>query len=413
MEIINRPTAALVPYEKNPKVHTRKQIKGISESIKRFGFTQPLVVDSAGVVIIGHGRLEAAKLLNLEQVPVVELGSLTPDEVRALRVLDNKLNESPWDMELLQLEVKAIELDLTPFEIDLKGVLEEPEVVEDEGAAADVEAVTTKIKRGDLIELGLHRLLCGSSAEEQDVIRLMNGNKAQLISTDPPYGVAYTDEARVAAERAHGRPERKEKWLGGIENDQLVDDAIQPFLEDCFRAAAVHALHDKAAWYLWHAHLTAAFFAAAAAADVLLHRQIVWVKPSLLFGFGDYHWRHECCFYGWKKGYRPEFYGERNQTSVWEIKHETSNGKRIHPTQKPLELFAIPIKNNTRKGDIVYEPFSGSGSQLIAADQLGRICFGMEIEPKYCQVIVDRYRAYCIKTGKEFSCKINGETLPN
>lgn len=246
---------------------------------------------------------------------------------------------------------------------------------------------------GKLVLKSQHRLLCGDSTKAEDVARVMGGEQGKLANTDPPYGVAYTDEARVLAERAHGRPERETKWEDGIENDDLLDgEKLQAFLESAIRCAVPH-LVDNAAWYLWHPMLTQGTFfaAAAAAADILIHRQIIWAKPSMLFGFGDYHWQHELCFYGWRRGNRPEFLGQRNQTTLWSMKHDTSNGNREHPTQKPLDLFAIPIRNHTREGDVVYEPFSGSGSQIIAAEQLSRRCYAIEISPAYVDVAVKRW----------------------
>jgi DNA modification methylase len=219
----------------------------------------------------------------------------------------------------------------------------------------------------------------------------MREDIALIMNTDPPYGVAYSDEARVAAEHAHGRPQREEKWSKGIENDGVDGEKLQEFLESAIRAAVPH-LADNAAFYLWHPMLTQGTFfaAAAAAADILIHRQIIWCKPSLLFGFGDYHWQHELCFYGWRRGHRPKFLGERNQTTIWDMRNETASAKRMHPTQKPVELFARPIENHTEPGDALYEPFAGSGSQFVAAEQAGRRCYGIELEPKYVAVILER-----------------------
>nr|MBA3483150.1 DNA modification methylase [Pirellulales bacterium] len=252
---------------------------------------------------------------------------------------------------------------------------------------------------GDLILLGEHRLLCGDATDGEAVGELMAGQLATLMNTDPPYGVAYSDEARVAADRAHVRPDRRPKWADGIENDGVDGAKLQAFLEATIRTAVPHLI-PNAAYYLWHPMLTQGTFfaAAAAAADILIHRQIIWIKKSMLFGFGDYHWQHELCFYGWRRGYRPSFFGERNQTTYWPITHDTSNLNRVHPTQKPVELFARPINNHTRSGELVYEPFAGSGSQIIAAEQLGRRCYAMEISPAYCDVIINRWEAF---TGKK------------
>jgi DNA modification methylase len=180
--------------------------------------------------------------------------------------------------------------------------------------------------------------------------------------------------------------------FGAISNDENDGPRLQAFLEAVFQNA-VGYLEDNAAWYLWHAQMTQGFFAAAAAtaAAVIIHRQIIWVKPSLILGHGDYHWKHELCFYGWRQGHRPEWYGDRSQTTVWEVGRENDG---VHPTQKPVELFERPIANNTKVGQLVLDPFLGSGTTLIAAEKLGRVCYGMEIDPRYCDVIKKRYENY-------------------
>jgi DNA modification methylase len=227
------------------------------------------------------------------------------------------------------------------------------------------------------------------------VAKLMNGEKAILCNTDPPYGIDF-----VQLSKSKGQS----KNYDNIENDNFKDAEFQHFLEKAIKASLPY-LHKKTAFYFWHPMLTQGYFAAAAAAaaaDILISRQIIWVKPSLVFGRGDYHWKHELCFYGWIKGFKPDFYGERNQTTIWEAGREND---KIHPTQKPLKLFEIPILNHTKPHEIVYEPFSGSGSQMVAAHQLNRKCYGMELDPKYCQVIVDRMR----KLDPSIEIKRNGE----
>ena len=273
------------------------------------------------------------------------------------------------------------------------GLYIEPQrdLVEDEVPEPPADPIT---KPGDLWLLGDHRLLCGDSTKAEDVDRLMAGAKAKLCQTDPPYGIAYVSNAQSKGQ-ATSHVE--------IENDELDGEKLQAFLEATIKAA-VPWLVDNCAFYLWHPMLTqGTFFAAAAAADILIHRQIIWCKPSLVFGRGDYHWQHELCFYGWRKGHRPEFYGERNQTTLWHIGRETS---KDHPTAKPVAIWEPPFRNHTKKGDVVYEPFTGSGSQLIAAEQLGRKCYGMEISPAYCDVIVKRWETL---TGKKAIRQTIGE----
>jgi len=235
-----------------------------------------------------------------------------------------------------------------------------------------------------------HRLLCGDATCEADVERVMGSEVAVLMATDPPYG-CDAGTIGFTAQRDD---------IEAIQKDNLVDEEMQAFLEKAFRAALPH-LQVDAAWYLWHPMLTQGYFvaaAAAAAADLIIHRQIIWCKEQFIFGRGDYHWRHELCFYGWRKGHRPPFYGERNQDTLWHVERGEKRGEIGHPTAKPVELFAIPMRNHTREGEFCYEPFCGSGSQIIAAEQLGRRCFALEIEPRYCDVAVRRWKQF---TGRK------------
>jgi len=252
-----------------------------------------------------------------------------------------------------------------------------------------------KVKPGDLWALGNHRLLCGDSTKAEDVKRVMGGEKAGLMNTDPPYGIAYDNRALHPA----ARPSMGKSAI--MLNDDLVDEKLQQFLESAFSAAVDEALKTDAAWYLWHAHLTQGFFAAAAAAaNVVLHRQIIWVKPVLVFGRGQYHWKHEPCFMGWVQGNQPPDYGlgngERTQTTVWEIASVSQAERKEfnHSTPKPVELFTIPIVKHLKRGEVCYEPFAGSGPQFIAAEKAGVRCFGIELEPRFCDVILNRWAKY-------------------
>lgn len=239
-------------------------------------------------------------------------------------------------------------------------------------------------KPGEVWCLGDHVLVCGDAADAKSMAAAMGSSKARLYNTDPPYGVS------LGGAKAGMAGFEKNQVQKPVQGDDRRDDALQAFLETVFRNVTPHL--DRAAWYLWHAHMTQGFFAAAAAAaaDVILHRQIIWSKPGLVFTrSGMYHWQHEPCFFGWVKGQQPEFYGRRNQTTVWEC---GAGGGGLHATQKPVELFAIPMRNHTLIGDVCLDTFAGSGSQIIAAEQLSRSCRALEIEPAYCDVIIERWQ---------------------
>jgi DNA modification methylase len=398
VKIEDRPVEAITPYQNNPRRNSQA-VECVAKSIKEFGFRQPIVVDEQGVIIVGHTRWKAAKKLGMTTVPVHVAEGLTPAQIKAYRIADNKTNElAEWDLDILPVELK----ELQALDVRLEDLGFDPHELErimgndyaghtDPDAVPEVQADVIS-QTGDLWEMGAHRLLCGDSTKAEDVARVMNGEKAGLMNTDPPYGVDYGGIRDSI--RASGRGGIK---YDDIENDELNGAALQEFLEKCIRTAVPH-LVENPAFYLWHPMLTQGTFfaaAAAAAADILIHRQIIWVKPSLIMGRGDYHWRHELCFYGWIRGKRCPWMMGRDQDTVWEVGREQDG---IHPTQKPIELFMRPIKNHLNQGEICYEPFSGSGSQLIAAEQLGRKCYALEICERYVDVAVRRWQQH---TGKQ------------
>jgi DNA modification methylase len=240
-----------------------------------------------------------------------------------------------------------------------------------------------------------HRLFCGDSTNAEDVARVMHGRRAVLFATDPPYGANAGTLAFVA--------DRDD--VDAIQEDELVGPALQEFLESVFRAWTPH-LAESAAWYIWHPMLTQGYFsAAAAAAGVIISRQIIWRKEQFIFGRGDYHWRHELCFYGWRQGHRPPWLGPRNQDTVWDVAWGEKRGVVGHPTAKPIALWERPIANHTRPGDVLAEPFAGSGPQIIAAEAAGRICGACEVKPEYVDVAVRRFervsgrRAVLVRDG--------------
>ena len=399
------PVKKIIPYQKNPRTHSDEQVKLIAGSMKRYGVTAPVLVDEKGVLIYGHGRLLAAKQLGLEKLPVSVARGWTEEKKRAYRVSDNQLALlSSWDVPLLAEELH--DLSLAGYEMESLG-FRETELVEFMAYIdGDVDEEAEKIpllpkvpvsKKGDLWVLGEHRLLCGDCTVSADVEKIMKGERAWLMNTDPPYGIDY-GKIRDSI-RASGRGGID--W-GEMENDRLDGKALQEFLEKCIRTA-LPILIDNPAFYLWHPMLTqgAFFAAAAAAADILIHRQIIWVKPSLILGRGDYHWRHELCFYGWIRGKHCQWLAGHDQDTVWQVGREND---QLHPTQKPTQLFVQPIYNHTHPGDIVYEPFCGSGSQIIAAEKTGRRCFALEIDPIFVDVAIERWQDY---TGKQ--AKLEGQ----
>lgn len=404
VEII--PIAEITPYHQNNRKHGDLQVERIAKSIKDFGFNQPLVLDSDKTVLVGHGRLLAAKQLGMDALPCLIIKGLTEAKKRAYRILDNKLqNDSEWDFEALGLELGFLEeqgFDLEGWGLDdLKALFPEPELesFEDDGPGELLKE--SYIKTGDLIELGPHRVLCGDSTSVEDVELLLNNTEPFIMVTDPPYGVDYDPEWRL---RAGINKKHQTLAHGLVENDNRAD------------WTETYRLFPGAVVYVWHAGKHSADLVINLRdAGFAIRSQIIWAKPSLVMSRGHYHWQHEPCWYAVREGISSKWCGDRTQSTIWEIAnmHRTQgkvdDGKTEHSTQKPIECMARPIRNHGDKNDDVYDPFLGSGTTLIAADQLNRICYGMEISPQYCQVILERYQKYCTKANKAFKCKINGK----
>jgi len=407
------PVDRLIPYARNARTHDEGQVAQIAGSIAEFGFVNPILIGADGGVIAGHGRLMAARKLGLDDVPVIRLGHLSETQRRALIIADNKIAENAgWDEELLRLELTDLKaedfnLDLTGFdlsEIDRllqaedDGPSSETQEGDDEVPEPPVEPVS---RMGDLWLLGDHRLLCGDSTNIDDVKRLMNGEKASLFATDPPYLVDYT-----GADRPHGGHD----WSDLYREVDIKDAA--GFLRAVF-TSALSVCQDNAAWYCWHAHKRAALIEQIwSALGVLNHQQIVWVKPAAIPTHSYYPWRHEPCLMGWKQGNKPPHKGDNSHsvTSVWELDWEGSARPvgAEHPTQKPIEVFAIPMRRHTQSGGICYEPFSGSGSQIIAGERLGRSVRAMELQPVFVDVGVRRWEK---ATGKSAVLDGDGRTF--
>jgi DNA modification methylase len=416
------------PYEKNAKKHPAKHIQQVANSIKEFGMNQPIVVDKQGVIIVGHGRYEACKLLGIE--PEIKVVDLTEEQAKAYRLADNKLNESEWDMNLVIEELKGLStemLDLTGFDRDL---IIEPDEKDD----VIPENVPSRSKLGDLYELGQHRVLCGDSTQPEAVLRLMDGKKADMVFTDPPYNVAYDNDFR-------GTKHSK------IENDNLSDIAFREFL-----IKSVKLLVDNCGggcYICMSAKEMGTLKSVFEEVGGHWSNCITWVKNHFSLSMTDYQHTYEQILYGWKDGTNHYFIEERDNRNVWEDiqkiktvfdgnyteiqfqgfkvrlegkvkgqvirkkqrvdiwRHDKPMKSVEHPTMKPVALCAEAIINSSKKGDIVLDTFLGSGSTLIASEKTVRICYGMELDPKYVDVIVQRYVDY---TGNE-NIKLNGEPI--
>lgn len=367
----------LVPYEKNAKIHNEEQLEKIGKSIQEFGFVNPCLIDKDYNIIAGHGRVMAAKKIGMKAVPCVFIEGMSEEQRRAYIIADNRLGElADWDMEMVNMELKDLQME--GFDIDLTGFdledleVEDAEVKDDD---YDVEPpAEPKSKLGEIYQLGRHRLMCGDSTSVNDVQALAGGAQVDLLLTDPPYGVDYTGGTKEALK---------------IENDNKPDAEFVDFLCAAFSAADT-VMKPGACFYIWHADSKGYVFRTACQmAGWTIRQCLVWVKNSMVLGRQDYQWRHEPCLYGWKEGAGHLWASDRKQTTVLEFQKPQRNAE--HPTMKPVPLFDYLIKNNTKGGDIVLDLFAGSGTTIIAAEQNGRTAYCMEYDPKYVDVIIDRW----------------------
>jgi DNA modification methylase len=383
------PTAKLIPYARNARTHSEEQVAQIAASIVEFGFTSPVLAGSDGVIVAGHGRLAAAQKLGLETVPVVVLDHLTPTQRRALIIADNRIAENAgWDDAMLRIELQSLQedgfnLDITGFDADaLAEIMAGEETTADGQTDEDVvpELSETPISRlGDVWLLGSHRLLCGDSTDVAIYPLLMAGENAAMVFTDPPYGVNYANSAKDKLRGTH-RP---------ILNDNLGED-FEPFLKAALTPMLAHC---EGAIYIAMSSseldtLQQAFRAAGGKWSTF----IIWAKNTFTLGRADYQRQYEPILYGWPEGKSRHWCGDRDQGDVWNIKKPQKND--LHPTMKPVELVERAIRNSSRPGDTVLDPFGGSGTTLIAAEKSGRVARLIELDPKYVDVIVRRWQDY-------------------
>lgn len=423
-------TGSLTPYEKNARKHTDEDLETIIQSIEQFGFDDPIGIWSEkNIVVEGHGRLIAAKRLGIKEVPCIRLDHLSDEERKAYALAHNKTAEmSDWDFDLLEEELRALGgsgYDMTAFGFEI-GDTEDMDAEEDDYEPEIPEQPRTKL--GDIYKLGEHRLICGDSTKPETLGDLMEGKLASLMITDPPYNVSLgmsngkalsKEEAKILHRRTDGLIIQNDEWKNEAE---FID-----FLTAAF-STSLQFLKAGGVYYIWFASYQSLNFRIAAQRSGLTIRQeLIWVKSIFSFGRQDYQWQHEPCLYGWKDGAGHYFVDDRTISTIFEEKPDLKNMKRqelqellekfydgtvpttviredkptsskLHPTMKPIRLISRQIRNSSKKGELVLDIFGGSGSTLIAAEQLGRKCNIVELDPKFCDVIIDRFERF---TGKE------------
>lgn len=393
LAIIYRHIDELIPYARNSRTHSDEQVAQIAGSIREFGWTNPVLLDGDRGIIAGHGRVLAARKLGVQDVPCIELAHLSESQKRAYVIADNKLAlNADWDLDALQVELRALQeddysLDLTGFsESELATLLADTTeglTDPDDVPALPDDPVTVL---GDVWALGRHRLICGDATVLSDVDKVLNGVKPHLMVTDPPYRVKY-DPTRTSNNKLKA---------GTVLNDDRAD------WQDAW------ALFPGDVAYVWHASMfTTTVLDSLEACEFERRAMIIWVKDRFTLGRGHYHWRHEPCWYVVKKGANGHWNGARDQDTVWNIKAREDAGHG-HGTQKPVECMRRPIENNSSPGQAVYEPFSGSGTTIIAAEMTGRHCYAIELSPQYVDVAVKRWQEF---TGQKATLNDDGRTF--
>lgn len=391
MEILNLGLEEIKPYEKNPR-NNDNAVDAVAASIREFGFKVPIIIDKDNIIVAGHTRYKAAKKLGLKTVPCIKADDLTDEQVKAFRLADNKVAEqSEWDFDLLNLELETITMDMEQFGFDLLEDDEEEtptEIIEDDVPDVPEEP---KSKYGQVYQLGNHRLMCGDSTKKEDVEKLLNGVKADLLITDPPYNVEI-----VGGNHSESPNERKKKGNLTIQNDKMDNDSFHEFLFNAF-SNAYNVLKDGAAFYCWYASREVVNFQTSIEeSGFTVKQELIWNKSSLVLGRQDYQWKHEPCLYGWKETNSHAWYGDRKQTTVIDWERPTKSD--LHPTMKPVGLFDYQIKNSSKAGDNILDLFGGSGTTIMACEQNNRNAYVMEYDPRYVDAIVQRWENF---TGKK------------
>ena len=395
LNIVYLPPGDLTPYAHNAKRHPDDQVEHIANSIREFGFRQPIVVDADNVVVIGHGRLLAAKKLGLDAVPVVRADDLTEAQIKALRLADNKTNESEWDLGLLDAELVdlALDFDMSDFGFDdIPGGVSDTTTAAEDDFDPD-EPVEPKAKLGDIYQLGRHRLMCGDSTDPGAWARLMDGEKADMVFTDPPYGVAIGDKnATLNSVQKAGR------CCDNIQNDTLSEQELYDMLKAAFVNVRENCA-DDAVYFVTSPQGGSLCLMMMMMKDAGLEVRhvLMWMKNSATFSLGrlDYDYQHEPIFYTWTKSHHNYRNGDY-RTTVWQ--YDKPRKCDLHPTMKPVELVANAIMDGTREGMVVLDAFGGSGTTIIAAEQLNRQARVMELDPHYVDVIIARWEKL---TGKK------------
>ena len=373
------PLVKLVPYANNARTHSAEQINKLRSSLREFGFINPVIIDRDYGVIAGHGRILAAKEEGIREIPCVFADHLTEAQKKAYIIADNRMAmDAGWDEELLRVEIEALQaeafdLSLTGFdEKELSDLFKDDADVHEDDFDVEAELKQPVItKAGDVWTLGRHRLVCGDSTKAETFALLMGDRKANLVITDPPYNVNYEGSA------------------GKIKNDNMADDAFYQFLLAAFQNTEA-VMADDASIYVFHADTEGLNFRRAFAdAGFRLSGACIWKKQSLVLGRSPYQWQHEPILFGWKKKGRHQWYTGRKESTIWEFDKPKKNGD--HPTMKPIPLLAYPIMNSSMSNTLVLDPFGGSGSTLIACEQTDRSCYTIELDEKFCDVIVKRY----------------------